>query len=95
MLSGASGAAELRLGLGGAEVVEGYVDEHGLSALISRHALRPSRQPNVVLRVVPSFLPSWPMARVAPRAAVALDLLDDDEPRVRQVGKELLERLSQ
>jgi len=48
----------------------------------------------VVLRSVSSFLPSWPPSRIAPKAAVALDLLEDADPRSRQVGKELLGRLS-
>lgn len=91
MLTGVTGASELRLGLiGGGDRVEAYVDQPELDAVIRRYHLRPSREPNVILRVVPSFGLSWPPARVAPISAIALDLLDDPEPRAQQVGNQLL-----
>lgn len=91
MLTGTTGASELRLGLiGGADRVDAYVDAGHLETLVRHHHLRPSRDPNVTLRVVPSFGWVWPSARVAPIPAIALDLLDDPEPRARQVGDELL-----
>jgi len=90
MLSGVTAAAELRLGLLAGETVDAYVEERVLATLIARYGLRESQEPNVILRVVPSFMPSWPPSHVAPRAAVALDLLDEDDPRLRQVGTELL-----
>lgn len=94
MLSGVTAAAELRLGLLAGETIDAYVGERELPTVIARHQLRESRDSNVILRVVPSFAASWPPSHVAPAAAVALDLLEDDDPRSRQVGKELLGRLS-
>jgi excisionase family DNA binding protein len=94
MLTGVTAAAELRLGLLAGDTVDAYVAERALPGIVARHRLQESHDPNVVLRSVPSFVPSWPQRRIAPKAAVALDLLDDADPRSRQVGKELLGRLS-
>jgi len=94
MLTGVTAAAELRLGLLAGDTVDAYVDERALGTVIARYGLRESQEPNVILRVVPSFLPSWPPSHVAPRAAVALDLIEEDDPRIRQVGTELLRRLT-
>ena len=94
MLSGVTAAAELRLGLLAGDTVDAYVDARALTTVIARYRLRESQEPNVILRVVPSFVPSWPPSHVAPRAAVALDLIEDDDPRGRQVGTELLGHLT-
>ena len=95
MLTGTSATTQLRLGIvGGDDRVDAYVDQAELDALVRRHHLRPSSDPNVILRIVPSFGWSWPPARIAPISAVALDLLDDPEPRARQVGDELLRRMT-
>jgi excisionase family DNA binding protein len=95
MLTGTSGASELRLGLiGGGDRVDAYVDADLLEAVVRRHHLRPSREANVTLRVVASFGWAWPPARVAPIPAIALDLLDDPEPRAKQVGDKLLSGIS-
>ena len=93
MLSGATAASELRLGLLAGEVVDGYVDARDLDEIVRRHHLRPSRDPNVILRVVPSFTEAWPLHRHAPLPAVALDLLDDPDPRTRALGDQLLARI--
>jgi excisionase family DNA binding protein len=94
MLTGATGAAEARLGLlGGAGGVDAYVSQDALERVVRRRRLRPSREPNVTLRVVASFGVPWPPARVAPLSAIALDLLDSEEPRARQVGAEVLRGL--
>lgn len=92
MLTGATAASELRLGLLAGEVVEGYVDARDLDEIVRRHRLRSSRDPNVILRVVPSFTEAWPPARNAPLPAIALDLLDDPDPRARTLGDQLLAR---
>jgi len=94
MLSGVTAAAELRLGLLAGDTVDAYVNERFLSAVVGRYGLQESQEPNVILRVVPPFMPSWPPSHIAPRAAVALDLLEEDDPRIRQVGTELLGRLT-
>lgn len=91
MLTGTSGASERRLGLiGGSGEVDAYAAIDDLDAIVLRHHLRPSGDPNVVLRVVPRFTTPWPPARVAPASAIALDLLDSPEPRAKQVGEEVL-----
>lgn len=94
MLTGVAAAAELRLGLLAGDAVDAYVAERALPGIVARHRLQESQDPNVVLRSVSSILPSWPPSRIAPKAAVALDLLEDADARSRQVGKELLGRLS-
>lgn len=94
MLTGTTGATALSLGLiGGADRVEAYVTQPALEALVARHHLRPSREPNVFLQVVPDFGWSWPPAHIAPISAIGLDLLDNPEPRAQQVGDEILEGL--
>lgn len=94
MLTGVTGASEARLGLvGGSGEVDAYVAADALDGVVRRHHLRPSREPNVTLRVVPSFTRPWPPAHVAPLTVIALDLLDSDEPRARQVGTEVLRGL--
>lgn len=93
MLTGATAAAELRLGLLAGDAVDAYVDERALAGIVAHHRLQESQDPNVVLRSVSSFVPSWPPSRVAPKAAVALDLLEDEDPRSRQIGKKLLGHL--
>jgi hypothetical protein len=95
MLSGASAASELGLGLLAGEVVEGYVDARDLDEVVRLHHLRASRDPNVILRIVPSFAEAWPPARISPLSAVALDLLDDPDPRARTLGSQLLARIGQ
>jgi excisionase family DNA binding protein len=93
MLSGATAASELRLGLLAGEVVDGYVDARDLDEIVRHHHLRPSRDPNVILRVVTSFTQAWPLDHHAPLPAVALDLLDDPDPRTRALGDQLLARI--
>ncbi len=94
MLTGASGASGRRLGLvGGAGEVDAYVAEARLDAVVRRHHLRPSADPNVTLRAVQQFTAEWPPDRLAPATAIALDLLDSPEPRARQVGDEVLREI--
>lgn len=94
MLTGVSATSALGPGLvGGPDEVDAYVDHTFLDDVVERYRLRPSTDPNVTLRLVPAIGWDWPPTDVAPRPAVALDLLDHAEPRVRQVGSELLERI--
>lgn len=94
MLTGVTAAAELRLGLLAGDAIDAYVTERSLSGIVARHRLQNSQDPNVVLRSVPSFVPDWPPNRIAPKAAIALDLLEGEDPRSRQVGEDLLRRLA-
>jgi excisionase family DNA binding protein len=93
MLTGVTGAAELRLGLIGGDRIDAYVADADLEWVAKDHRLRASREANVTLRVVPDFGADWPIAAVAPLSAIALDLLEGPEPRARQVGREVLRRL--
>ena len=55
--------------------------------------LRPSRETNVVLRRVRDFAATWPRAPKTPLLAIALDLSEDPDPRVRELGASLLDRI--
>lgn len=70
--------------------LELYVDRSRADELARRYALRPSPAPNVVLRVVPNETFWWLNGPVAPRAAVALDLAEDEDARSQQVAREML-----
>lgn len=93
MLTGATAAADLRLGLLAGEDVEGYVEADRVDDIVHRYHLRASRDPNVVLRVVPQFTSGWPPTHYAPLPAVALDLLEDSDPRTREVGVALIDQI--
>jgi excisionase family DNA binding protein len=88
--SGAAAAAELGLGLIAPDSAEGYVAAADLDGLVARHALRPSGEPNVVLRVVDGPWPFRPGTRIAPLPVVAIDLLEDDDPRAHAAGRAAL-----
>lgn len=69
--------------------VDRYVDVNP-ATLASRFGLRPAVDGDVVLREVPAgLLPARP-----PRLAVALDLIADADPRAREAGAALLERIA-
>ena len=89
--TGARAAMEAGLGLyAGESPVELYVDRATADDLGRRFALRPSRDPNVILRVVPDEVRSWLDEPLAPRLAMALDLAEDGDPRSEQVAREAL-----
>ncbi len=94
MLAGASAASQLKLGPLAGEMVDVYVDELELENVVNRHHLRASRDPNVVLRVVPRFTDRWARPHIAPVSAVVLDLLDDPDPRTREAAEQALATLS-
>jgi len=94
MLTGATAASDLRLGLAGVDTIDAYLDLAAYDDLVRRYHLQPSRDPNVILRVVPTFTSPWPPGPHAPTSAIALDLLEDQEPRARQVGAELMRSLA-
>ena len=96
VLTGVTAARALGVGLlGGDDRLEAYVDSRLAASVIDRYRLRPSSDPNVQLRIVKGIDWPWPPARIAPRAAVALDLAEDPEPRVREVGLGHLRTLRQ
>jgi len=93
MLTGATAASDLRLGLVGVDTIDAYLDPSAFEDIIRRYHLQPSQTPNVILRSVVAFTAPWPPERHAPSSVIALDLIEDAEPRSRQVGEELLRTL--
>lgn len=71
---------------------EAYVSESSLGqVLASYHLEERNDRPNVVFRVVADD--DWPFSegvKVAPRAVVAVDLLESHDDRSRRTGRELL-----
>jgi hypothetical protein len=93
MLTGATAAAELGLGLLAGDVVEAYIESGRFEEISQEYHLRPSRETNVVLRRVRGFGATWPIAPNTPLSAIALDLSEDPDPRVRELGASLLDRI--
>jgi hypothetical protein len=79
--------------IGAGDRFEAYVPDERLPDIIDRNHLRQDPAGLVALRaILPAALPR-PLPSVAPPVAIALDLLEDHEPRARQVGRELLDML--
>lgn len=75
---------------------DGYVRAGALQSFEDDHALRPAvERSNARLRVVPDS--AWPFVpeegRVAPRAAVAIDLAEEADPRSAAAGRAALKAL--
>jgi excisionase family DNA binding protein len=84
-------AAEAGLNLVASDApTELYVDAKTARRLESRYRLRPSGDPNVVLRVIPDEVRGWLREPIAPRTAVALDLADARDPRSQEVARAAL-----
>ncbi|MEA2026286.1 MAG: type IV toxin-antitoxin system AbiEi family antitoxin [Chloroflexota bacterium] len=94
MYSGLGAAESSGVGvIGAGDRFEAYVPDEHLRDIISRNHLRQDPAGLVALRaVLPAALPKT-LPPVAPSMAIALDLLEDHEPRARQVGHELLAAL--
>lgn len=93
--SGASAAGALGFDLVSGLEADGYLPAGALKKFAGEHALRPAGEKgNVRLRVVPDeawrFLAGAP---VAPAAAVALDLIEDPDPRSSRAGRAALNDL--
>lgn len=93
ILSGARAANLYGVDLQGGGTVDGYVVISDLRRLRSDHSLASESPSNVVLRVLYGFWPFAPDVQVAPRAAVALDLIESDDERERRGGEALLDRV--
>lgn len=93
LASGVSAAGAYDLDLIPGQEADGYVRAGDLGALVADHALRPAAAgANLRLRVVDDG--AWrvqPDARVAPLAAVALDLVEDPDPRSAAAGSAALD----
>jgi hypothetical protein len=90
VLTGVSAAPLLGADLAAGEWLEAYLAPRRYTAFCRRYSLVPSESPNLVLRVISGAWPFAPAARVAPRAVVAIDLLESDDARARRAGAALL-----
>jgi excisionase family DNA binding protein len=95
--TGISAAGEYGLDLLSGEEADGYLPAERLTEFTSAHALAPKvdAAANVRVRLVPDS--AWWLLedeRVAPIAAVALDLAEDPDPRSSQAGTEALRKLA-
>jgi hypothetical protein len=99
MRSGISAASSVESDLLSGREADGYVAESQLQDFLSRHVLHPAageRDGNVRLRVIPDD--AWNNLQfsgrsVAPKAAVALDLSGERDPRSQVAGKNLLREI--
>ena len=93
--SGSSAAGKLGLELAAPNTLDAYVPELKLDGLIREHALEPARpsRANLTLRAVPRE--AWMIGgrKLAPPAAVALDLTSYPDSRSARVGQEMLSDL--
>lgn len=80
MRSGLSAASGHELDLVGSDVLEGYVSQEAFERLNRRFRLMQSERPNLILRVLPNGC-HVQERRIAPKAAVILDLFESGEPR--------------
>lgn len=94
--SGVCAAQEHGFGLVPGNQAEGYLQAANMSDFIDRHALEPAgTEGNIRLRVVPDDAWSSLEGRdVAPKAAVALDLAEDLDPRSAQAGRTALREMA-
>jgi hypothetical protein len=94
VLSGASAAAEHGAALLALDSFEAYVAEPHAEDIINRYALDAgSARANIVLRIVEASV--WPFTegeRIAPRAVVAVDLLESEDERSHRAGMALARR---
>lgn len=93
--TGISAAGDYGIDLLPGQEADGYVAESDLEQLVADHALTAAHpgSGNVRLRVVPDG--AWRHLagrKVAPTAAVAIDLAEDPDPRSASAGKQMLRR---
>lgn len=95
VLSGSSAAGGYDLELVAPDAIDAYVPDRLVERLERDHALESAStaQSNVVLRAVPDDAWLLDGRRVAPLAAVALDLSAYADPRSARVGADVLARL--
>lgn len=94
VLGGVSAARYHGIDILARDEVEGYIEPRHLPQLVRRYKLSESSRPNVVLHVVDDVWPFKRGSRVAPIAAVALDLVESEDARSRRAGMKVLDRLS-
>jgi excisionase family DNA binding protein len=92
MRSGASAASDVGMDLVASEYLDAYVPAAEFDRLVKRYRLRPSRQPNLILRRLPDVAFGWNARPVAPAAAVAIDLAEEPDPRSQEAADLALRR---
>jgi excisionase family DNA binding protein len=92
MRSGASAARDVGVDLVASDFLDAYVPGPRLDRLVRRYRLRPSREPNVILRRLPDVPFRWESRAVAPAAAVAIDLAEESDPRSQEAAERALRR---
>ena len=94
ILSGVSAAAEHRADILASDFLEAYIPLSEAESIARRYALvSNAERSNIVLRIVEDSV--WPFAsgdRIAPRAVVAVDLLESEDDRSRRAGSALAQR---
>jgi hypothetical protein len=92
--SGISAAAAHGLDLVAGAEIDGYVRAGDLAPIEREHALEPAAgmEGNILLRVVPD--PAWHLSgRLAPLAAVAIDLAEEADARSIRAGKKAIKHI--
>jgi hypothetical protein len=97
VLSGSSAAGALGLQLVAPDAIDAYLPLEALESVVREHGLQdaPSAEANVLLRAVPAEAWMLDGRKVAPRAAVALDLASYPDARSASAGMRLLAELDQ
>ena len=92
MRSGASAARDVGLDVVASDFLDAYVPAREFDRLVRRYRLRPSREPNVILRRLPDIAFGWQSRGVAPASAVAIDLAEEPDPRSQEAADRALQR---
>jgi hypothetical protein len=95
VLTASSAAGALELGLLSADTVDAYLPAKRMEAVASKYGLEPAaaNEANVIMRTVPDDAWLLEDRRIAPRAAVALDLASYPDSRSARIGAEVLAEL--
>lgn len=92
--SGVSAAADHHADVVASDFLEAYIPSSRVQSIVESYGLDPAAErANIVFRVVEDAV--WPFAdgiRVAPRAVVAVDLLEAEDQRSRRAGAALARR---
>lgn len=92
MRSGVSAAHDVGAQLVASDFLDAYLPLREFDRLVRRYRLRPSREPNVILRRLPDVAFGWGSRAVAPASAVAVDLAEESDPRSLEAAEQLFRR---
>ena len=95
VLTASSAAGALELGLLAPDTIDAYVPAERMEAVASNYGLQPAAasEANVLLRTVPDNAWLLEDRRIAPRAAVGLDLASYPDSRSARLGADVLAQL--